>query len=100
MAVAADVTEKSQQDGYPLAGITILALISRSPGACSNRPAAGLQVTGFDCMPAEPHRRIMPAARLEIIEVQDWYEKEAIGLDGHFRADLTAVISCAPLAIW
>jgi plasmid stabilization system protein ParE len=30
----------------------------------------------------------MPAARLEIIEAQDWYEKEKAGLGGEFRAEI------------
>ena len=30
----------------------------------------------------------MPAARLEIIEAQDWYENEAAGLGARFRAEL------------
>jgi len=30
----------------------------------------------------------MPAARLEIIEAQGWYEKEAIGLGALFRAEV------------
>lgn len=30
----------------------------------------------------------MPAARLEAIEAQDWYEKEAPGLGARFRAEL------------
>lgn len=28
----------------------------------------------------------MPAARLELIAAQDWYEREAIGLAARFRA--------------
>jgi hypothetical protein len=31
---------------------------------------------------------VMPAARLEIIEAQGWYEKEAIGLGALFRAEV------------
>jgi hypothetical protein len=31
---------------------------------------------------------VMPAARLEIIEAQGWYEKEAIGLGARFRAEV------------
>jgi len=30
----------------------------------------------------------MPAARLEIIEAQDWYEKEKTGLGAEFRAEI------------
>jgi hypothetical protein len=29
----------------------------------------------------------MPAARLEVIEAQDWYEKEKAGLGAEFRAE-------------
>ena len=31
---------------------------------------------------------VMPAARLEIIEAQGWYEKEAISLGALFRAEI------------
>ncbi len=31
---------------------------------------------------------VMPAARLEIIEAQDWYEKEKMGLGAEFRAEI------------
>jgi toxin ParE1/3/4 len=31
---------------------------------------------------------VMPAVRLEIIEAQRWYEKEAVGLGAHFRAEV------------
>ena len=30
----------------------------------------------------------MPAARLEIIEAQDWYEKEKAGLGAEFREEI------------
>lgn len=30
----------------------------------------------------------MPAARLEVIEAQDWYEKEKAGLGAQFRAEI------------
>jgi len=30
----------------------------------------------------------MPAARLEVIEAQDWYEKEKAGLGAEFRAEI------------
>jgi len=30
----------------------------------------------------------MPAARLEAVEAQDWYEREAPGLGARFRAEL------------
>jgi toxin ParE1/3/4 len=30
----------------------------------------------------------MPAARLEVIETQDWYEKEQVGLGAEFRAEI------------
>jgi plasmid stabilization system protein ParE len=43
----------------------------------------------------------LPAARLELIEAQDWYESEARGLGAQFRAavgDQVARISANPLA--
>ncbi|HVO45262.1 MAG TPA: type II toxin-antitoxin system RelE/ParE family toxin [Steroidobacteraceae bacterium] len=43
----------------------------------------------------------LPAARLELIEAQDWYESEAPGLGAQFRAavgDQVARISMNPLA--
>jgi plasmid stabilization system protein ParE len=30
----------------------------------------------------------MPSARLEVIEAQDWYEKEKAGLGAEFRAEI------------
>ena len=45
---------------------------------------------------------VMPAARLEIIEAQGWYEKEAIGLGALFRAEVDRQalrIIANPLAI-
>jgi plasmid stabilization system protein ParE len=42
----------------------------------------------------------MPAARLEVIEAQDWYEKERAGLGAEFRAEIdyqVARIAANPL---
>jgi plasmid stabilization system protein ParE len=33
-----------------------------------------------------------PAARAEVIEAQDWYEREAQGLGGSFRAEVDRVV--------
>ena len=35
--------------------------------------------------------RFTPAARAEVIEAQDWYEAEAIGLGRRFRAELDRI---------
>ena len=36
--------------------------------------------------------RFTQAARAELIEAQDWYEKEAPGLGGRFRAEIEKVV--------
>lgn len=36
----------------------------------------------------------MPAARLEIIEAHDWYEKEKTGLVTEFRAEIEYQLEC------